>query len=75
MTTITLELPDDVVERAREEGLLTAQGLCELLEEATRVAAMKRLKDMWQSVPGDRQSAPPLSLDALRAIIREARLI
>ena len=56
MTTITLELPDDVAERAREEGLLTAQGLRELLEEATRIRRMKARFD----APGGRiTEAPP----------------
>jgi hypothetical protein len=72
MTTITLELPDDVAERAREEGLLSAQSLCKLLGEATRIAAMNRLKDLWQSSPADRQDTP-LSADDLQAIISEVR--
>jgi hypothetical protein len=72
MTTITLELPDEVAERAKAEGLLSAQSLCELLDEATRIAAMNRLKGLWQSSPADQQDMP-LSADALQAIIREAR--
>ncbi|MDR1646900.1 MAG: hypothetical protein LBR88_02545 [Zoogloeaceae bacterium] len=58
MTTITFDLPEDIAEQARREGLLTAEALRELLEEATRAAL---------------QDAPPLPEDALRAIIRATR--
>ncbi|MDR0672541.1 MAG: hypothetical protein LBF93_02510 [Zoogloeaceae bacterium] len=34
MTTITLELPDDVAERAREEGLLDPGRIQDLLEQS-----------------------------------------
>jgi hypothetical protein len=34
MTTITLELPDDIAKRAGEEGLLAPERFRELLEEA-----------------------------------------
>ncbi|MDR1646813.1 MAG: hypothetical protein LBR88_02105 [Zoogloeaceae bacterium] len=39
MTTITLELPDDVAERAREKGLLDPERFRELLEQALSRAA------------------------------------
>jgi antitoxin ParD1/3/4 len=51
MTTITLELPDDVAERAREEGLLDPGRIQDLLEQAlaaspeneeTRMSALRR---------------------------------
>ena len=33
MTTITIELPDDIAEHARREGLLSAQAISQLLRE------------------------------------------
>jgi hypothetical protein len=39
MTTITLELPDEVAERARAEGLLDPERFQELLEQALPSAA------------------------------------
>jgi hypothetical protein len=73
MTTVTFELPDDIAEQARREGLLTAEILRELLEEATRAAAMCRLGEMWRATPVGERDAPPLPTDALQAIIRAAR--
>ena len=54
MTTITLELPDDVAERPGKKACSPRKACAN---------CSKRLL------------ASPLSLDALRAIIREARLI
>jgi hypothetical protein len=73
MTTITFDLPDDIAEQARREGLLTGEVLRELLEEATRAAAMHRLGEMWRATPAALQDAPPLPEDALQALIRAAR--
>ena len=73
MTTVTIELPDAVAAMARREGLLSEEAVRDLLEEATRVAAMKRLQGLWQGVPPDRQDETPLSGEALEAIIREVR--
>lgn len=33
MTTITIDLPDDIAEQARRAGLLSAQAICGLLED------------------------------------------
>lgn len=73
MTTVTIELPEATAAMARREGLLSEEVIRDLLEEATRVAAMKRLQGMWQAVPTDQQDEPPLSGEALEAIIREVR--
>jgi predicted anti-sigma-YlaC factor YlaD len=73
MTTITFDLPEDIAEQARHEGLLTAEALRELLEEATRAAAMYRLGELWRATPAALQDAPPLPEDDLRAIVRAAR--
>lgn len=73
MSTFTLELPPDVAEKARQEGLLSVQAISELLEEAARVSAMNRLKGMWQAAPGEEQTRPAPSDDELQAIIRAVR--
>ena len=70
MTTITLDLPDDVAEKARQEGLLSAQAIRELIEEATRISAMNRLKGMWQGVPAAEQDGDAPTADELQTIIR-----
>ena len=73
MTTVTIELPDAIAAMARREGLLSDEAVRDLLEEATRVAAMKRLQGFWRTVPADRQDEMPLSGETLEAIIREVR--
>ena len=71
MSRITLQLPDDVVEKARQEGLLSERAISSLLEEAARISAMRRLAGMWRAVPAEDQAAP--SDDELQAIIRAVR--
>ena len=73
MTIITVDLPDDIAEKARHEGLLSTQAIRELIEEATRISAMKRLKGMWQTVPADQQDLDAPTSDELQAIIRAVR--
>ncbi|MDR2165870.1 MAG: hypothetical protein LBO79_09720 [Zoogloeaceae bacterium] len=73
MTTVVFDLPDDIAEQARREGLLSEETFCALLEAATRVAALSRLKEMWAATPADLQDAPPLPAETLQAIIRAAR--
>ena len=73
MARLVIDLPDELVTQARQEGLLTDQAVRQLLEEATRVAAMKRLQRMWQATPEAVRDEVPLSEDELQAIIREVR--
>lgn len=73
MTTITVDLPDDIAEKARREGLLSTQAIRELIEEATRISAMNRLKGMWQAVPAGQQELDAPTADELQAIIRAVR--
>lgn len=73
MARLVIDLPDELVAQARQEGLLTDQAVRQLLEEATRVAAMKRLQRMWQATPEAVRDEVPLSEDELQAIIREVR--
>jgi hypothetical protein len=73
VSTITLQLPDDVAEKARQEGLLSERAISSLLEEAARISAMRRLAGMWQAVPAERQDQAAPSDDELQAIIRAVR--
>lgn len=73
MTTITLDLPEDIAEQARREGLLEPRALRDLIEEATRITAMKRLQGMWRATPASERNVPPPSADELQALIREVR--
>ena len=43
MTTMQVQLPDDVAETIRREGMLTPAGLADLLREALRMRAFERI--------------------------------
>ena len=69
MTTVTLELPDQIVriveQRAQSQGTTLSQQVSELLEQAThasqndqRVEAIRRMNDLFTQVTGFR--AEPL---------------
>ena len=48
MTTVTIELPDDVARSAQQAGLLTGQTLASLVRELVRVRAARGLQ---QAIP------------------------
>jgi len=48
MTTITIELPDDVARSAQQAGLLSGQTLASIVRELVRDRAARRLQQaMW----------------------------
>ncbi len=48
MTTLTIDLPDNIVKEARNTGLLTPDALAQLLKEAVRRQAGRRLLEVAQ---------------------------
>ena len=74
MTTLYLNLPDDLAQRAQSEGLLTDAAIGQLLEEAVRRAAGRRLLEIGQRL--QQANIPPVSdeevVDEVRAV-RAAR--
>lgn len=73
MARVVIDLPDALAEQARREGLLTEQAVHQLIEEATRIAAFKRLKGIWSAVPEQLQGQPAMAPEALQEVIREVR--
>lgn len=64
MTTVTIELPDDLAQEAARAGLLSG---------GAQVAAMRRLQSQWRQTPPDQRDEAPLTADALRTINQEVR--
>ena len=63
MTTLYLNLPDDLARRAQNEGLLTDAAIGQLLEEAIRRAAGRRLLELGRRLQQD--GTAPMSEDAV----------
>lgn len=68
---IILNLPDEVVVRAQQAGLLTAPAMQALLESALRRAAGSRLISMAERIHA--AGVPPMNEDALDELIHEVR--
>jgi hypothetical protein len=70
--TIELDLPDEMIERARSFGLLEKKRMAEMLtEEVRRRGAGQELKKMLEeirSVPGG-----PMTMEEINAEIKAAR--
>jgi len=75
MTTIAVELPEDLAERARAAGLLTTQALAALLDEALRRRAADRLLTMTEPVCQANRDMTEAEVEALvEEAVRAARL-
>ena len=75
MTSITIDLPDDIAEQARREGLLSAQAIRELLEEALRMRNQASEADIEAIraalLEGENSGAPrPFDADAFKQRMR-----
>jgi hypothetical protein len=70
MTRLTIELPDQLAEQARQEGLLSPAGMQRLIEEAVRRRAGERFLQTL-----DRLAAvePQLTPEEIQAEIDAAR--
>jgi hypothetical protein len=71
MTRIQIELPDATAEAAREAGLLSNSAIQELLEDAMRRRAGRRLLDVATRIHN--AGIPPMSMEELDAEIKAAR--
>ncbi len=72
MTSITIELPDDLAARATSEGVLRQPAVVLLIDAATRAAAMARLRGMWSGMD-KAGSDVPLSDEEISMQIKAAR--
>ncbi len=53
MTTIQIQLPDDLAQDARAAGLLSTESLERLLRDRLRQQAGDALRTMWNRMPGE----------------------
>ena len=68
---VTLNLPDDVAQRAQDAGLLTVEAVQKLLEEAMRRVAGRKLLSMAEKLHA--AGIPPMSEEALDDLIHDVR--
>ncbi len=71
MTELVIRLPDELAQRARQAGLLSDSAIQELLEEAMRRQAGRRLLDVAQRIKA--AGIEPMSIEEIDAEVKAVR--
>jgi hypothetical protein len=71
MTTLTIDLPDNIAKQAQDAGLLTPEALAQLLKDAVRRQAGRRLLDAAQRIQA--AGIPPMSDEEIVAEVKAIR--
>ena len=71
MTTVQIELPEELARRAREAGLLAPESIERVLREALRREAFEELLSVAERV--EAAGIPPMSMDEINAEIHAYR--
>lgn len=71
MTTVTIELPDDLADQARKMGVLSNRTLSDVVRELVRARAAEDIQAAMRKF--DEQPAPPMSPQEIQAIVRQVR--
>lgn len=71
MTTLTIDLPDNIAKQAEDAGLLTPETLAQLLKEAVRRQAGRRLLDAAKRIQA--AGIPPMSDEEIIAEVKVVR--
>jgi hypothetical protein len=71
MTELVIRLPDELAQRARQAGLLSDSAIQELLEEAMRRQAGRRLLNVAQRIQA--AGIEPMSMEEIDAEVKAAR--
>ena len=71
MTTLTLNLPDDLARKAQHAGLLTPQAIETMLREQLRKLTGETLRAMWAHGPNE-ELTPEIEQE-IAAEVRAAR--
>jgi len=53
MTTVQIQLPDELAQDAQAAGLLTPEAIERLLREQLQKQAGEALREMWARMPGE----------------------
>ncbi len=73
MTTITIELPDDIAQSARQAGFLSSQTLASVVRELVRERAERKLRDAMNAFDADPVPADQLTPQDIQLAIDAAR--
>ncbi|MDP2371113.1 hypothetical protein [Rhodoferax sp.] len=73
MTTITIELPDDVARSAQQAGLLSGQTLAAIVRELVRDRAARKLQQAIRSLDDRAVSADELTPSDIQHAIDATR--
>ena len=71
MTTLTIELPDNLAKEAKDAGLLNSRAIERLIDEAVRREAGKKLLDAMQRLR--EANVPPLTEEDIAEEVKAAR--
>ena len=71
MTTLTINLPDNIAKEAKDAGLLTSETLAQLLKDAVRRRAGQHLLDIAKRIQATGIS--PMSDEEIVAEVKAAR--
>ena len=71
MTTVKIELPEELARNAEEAGLLTPEALEQLIAEALRERRIERLFEIRKELQA--AGIAPMSAEEIEAEIRAAR--
>ena len=71
MTTLTIDLPDNIARAAKDAGLLTPDALAQLLKETMRRQAGRRLLEVAKHIQAT--GAPPMSDEEIVAEVKAVR--
>ena len=71
MTTVTIDLPDNIAREAKDAGLLTPDALAQLLKEAVRRQTGYRLLEVAKRLQA--ADIPPMSDEEIIAEVKAVR--
>jgi hypothetical protein len=75
MTTVQIQLPDELAQEAQAAGLLTPEAMAAMLREQLRKQAGESLRAMWAGTPSE-ELTPEIEQmidDEVRAVRAERR--
>jgi hypothetical protein len=75
MTTVQIQLPDDLAQDAQAAGLLTPEAMAAMLREQLRKQAGESLRTAWERTPSEEltPAIEQMIVDEVRAVRAERR--
>lgn len=72
MTTVQIELPDELARQAQEAGLLSPETLESLLRDQLRKRAGQALREIWARMPAE-EATPQIEQEIVEVVRAERR--